>query len=496
VALENLEKRPDVGANCLMEEVSIKNRLDVRSYAPALLPLHDLRLLDDGEKWESTGPDPQFDVVGPWPQGWIRISSEIETEGEVTGTARLYVDSGDGYSERKSYDLGAVNREQVNYIPLGPEVIRVRLDPFSAQGKFKVKKLIFQRVYGRVGQSVSGRRREALTRAISSGTKRLVVVLTPGYDMRLGGVLALASIYRESLALRNLHRARVALCVVPGEALLTKYTWFENRNYLLDLESVLDSCRRLDYLLLHIPEYAVSHVLNWLTPAAPKLLGKVREVQLNVVIQNIDLIQGRDITDLKHFGRVTCTTAHEAYTNSATREALGIPLHRLSVCTGPELYSRSGYQQKEALLIVSHDEHPLKEQVLGHISQAFPYLRIQVIQNLHYDDYRKLIRRAKWSLTFGEGLDGYFAEPVWSGGVAFAVFNERFFTPAFANLETVYPSWEVLMDRITTDLQRLDEPVAYTRCWRQAYDLLGGLYGTDRFRENLRKFHRGEYTFP
>jgi hypothetical protein len=29
---------------------------------------------------------------------------------------------------------------------------------------------------------------------------------------------------------------------------------------------------------------------------------------------------------------------------------------------------------------------------------------------------------------------------------------------------------------------------------RQAYDLLSGLYSTDRFRENLRRFYRGEYT--
>jgi len=147
-------------------------------------------------------------------------------------------------------------------------------------------------------------------------------------------------------------------------------------------------------------------------------------------------------------------------------------------------------------LIVSHDEHPLKEQVLRRIAQVLPELTIQVVKNLSYEDYKKLIRRAKWSLTFGEGLDGYFAETVWCGGVSFAVFNDRFFTPAFAKLETVYPSWEVLMDRMATDLRRLDEPVAYNRCWQQAYDLLNDLYSTDRFRENLRMFYRAEYTFP
>jgi hypothetical protein len=340
-------------------------------------------------------------------------------------------------------------------------------------------------------------RRAVLTRAITFGTKRLIVFLTPGFEVRAGGVLAIFAMKRETLALRQLHRARVALCAVPGDdPRFFKYTWFDNRDYLLDLESVLKRCRRLDYLQLHIPDYAVNRVLEWLTSAAPTLLRNIREIHLNVLLFNIDNIQGQNVKGLTRFGRVTATTAHEAYSNAATREAVGVSLHRLSVCNGPENYSLSGYEDKEPLLIVSHDGHVLKGKVLQQIAQVCPKLRIQVIEDLHYRDYMRLVRRAKWSLTFGEGLDGYFAEPVWSGGVAFAVFNDRYFTPAFAELETIYPSWEVLMDRMPLDLQRTDDPVVYNRCWRRAYDLLSDLYSVDRFRQNLRMFYRGEYTFP
>lgn len=341
--------------------------------------------------------------------------------------------------------------------------------------------------------------RRKVSTALTLRAQRLIVFLTPGQESRSGGVLSIAALYRESAALRHIHRARVVLCTLPGDPHLPKYTWFENSNYILDLEALLRRGRQLDYLMLHIPEYAVDQVIDWLTSVSETLLQNIREVHLNVLIQNIDLldlVKGRNLTGLLRFGKVTCTTAHEAYSNLATRKAMGVTLHRLSVYAGPELFAPTSYQDKEPILIVSHDEHPLKQQVLEQIAQALPELRIQVIQDLTYEDYRKLIQRAKWSLTFGEGLDGYFAEPVFSGAVAFAVFNERFFTPAFAHLETVYPSWEVLMERIVADLQRLDEPVAYDRCWRQAYDLLSGLYNTERFRENLRMFHRGEYTFP
>jgi hypothetical protein len=333
-----------------------------------------------------------------------------------------------------------------------------------------------------------------MTQAVGFGARRLIVFLTPGFDGPSGGVMSIAAIYRETQALQKLHGAKVAMCTIPGEPPLLKYTWFKNDNYLLDFEQLLDRCRKLDHLLIHIPEYAVNHVSDWLG-SHWSTLKAVEEIHLNVLVQNIDLVQGQDLTALKRFGKVTGTTAHEGYTNAATREALGVSLHRLSCCNGPELYNPTGYANKKPVLMVSHDEHPLKETVLLRIKEALPSLRIQVIQNLLYEDYCDVAYNTKWSLTFGEGLDGYFSDPVFSGGVAFAVFNDRYFTPAFAKLETVYPSWDVLMEKITTDLQRLDEPVAYERCWREAWNLLSSLYSTERFRENLRSFYRGEYTF-
>lgn len=340
-------------------------------------------------------------------------------------------------------------------------------------------------------------RRAILTRAVAFGTKRLIVFLTPGWEHRAGGVLSIAATYRESATLRNVHRAKVALCAVPGDdPLFFKYSWFKNHNYLLDLNAVLKSCRHLDFLLLHIPEYAVNQTLPWLNSESEALLSKIPRVQLNVLLQNIECLQGQDIAALKRFGTVTCTTAHEAYTNSATRAALDIPVHRLGVCTGPEFYPRSSYQDKDPLLVVSNDPLPGKEQMLTQLTERCPQLTIQVIQNVSYDEYKKLMHRAKWSLTFGEGLDGYFAEEVWSGGIAFAVFNDRYFTPAFAELETIYPTWETLVEKMPADIKRLDEPVAYNRCWQKIYGLLNTLYGADKFRENLRLFYRGEYTFP
>jgi len=138
--------------------------------------------------------------------------------------------------------------------------------------------------------------RSVLTRAVSFGTRRLIAYLTPGYEVRAGGVLAIASYYRESVALRHIHGARVVLCTVPGDPAFLKYSWFRNHNYILDLESVLKRCPNLDHLLIHIPAYTVDRLVDWLAAVSPVLLRNIREIHLNILLMNIDNIQGKNVS--------------------------------------------------------------------------------------------------------------------------------------------------------------------------------------------------------
>jgi len=339
--------------------------------------------------------------------------------------------------------------------------------------------------------------RPSLTNEIVRGTERLIIFLTPGLNARAGGILSIASIYEETKTLADLHGAKLAVCAVPGDdPFFLKYDWFENDIYLLDLHAVLRGCENLRWLQLHVPEYAVKRVSDWLEVVFGSLLRAVRDIHVNIMLQNIDYIEVQDVPGLMRFGRVTATTAHQAYGNARTRALLGVPVHQLGVRLGPELYAFKPYREKQDLLVVSPDPHPLRDQVLTRIACAHPNLKIQVIADLTYESYKALICDAKWSLTFGEGLDGYFVEPIFSGAVSFAVYNERFFTSAFAELETVYPSWDALGERMAADIHRLDDPERFERGWRPAYDLLASIYDTEHFRASLRAFYREDYSFP
>lgn len=78
--------------------------------------------------------------------------------------------------------------------------------------------------------------------------------------------------------------------------------------------------------------------------------------------------------------------------------------------------------------MISHDSYPLKEQVQEESRERFRTCKFASFRILQYEEYKELICDAKWSLTFGEGLDAYFVEPTFSGANAFAVFNELFYS--------------------------------------------------------------------
>ncbi len=336
--------------------------------------------------------------------------------------------------------------------------------------------------------------RARITHTLPAASDRLIMFLSPGYNLKNGGVLSIASLYEESSKLSSIHHAAVVICTIPGDPPLLKYRWFPNNNYLLDPDAVIRRCSRLKFLMIHVPEFSVDRAADWLES---KRGGRLADkLHINILLQNIDIIAGQNVDRLASFGTVTCSTAHEAYSTQQTRDRFSVPLHRMSVYVSPEQYRRTGYEAKENILVVSQDAHPLREEVLRRIRARHPQLRVQVVQDLTYTAYKRLISRAKWTLTFGEGLDGYFIEPVFSGGIAFTVFNERFFTSEFASVKVVYRSWEELMSSLPGDIDKLDNPIEYTTAWRQPYELLCQMYNSEIYRENLRRFYRGEYSYP
>jgi len=330
----------------------------------------------------------------------------------------------------------------------------------------------------------------------SRAARRLIIFLTPGRDIVNGGILSVSSIYGETRKLKGIHDAETIMCTVPGDPLLLKYTKFENQNHIYSLSGVLSYFSDLQYLMIHVPEYAVQQFLKNLTNSNYSRIHKTKDVRLNIMLQNIDMLSPmKYVEGLRKLGRLTCTTAHEKYSTLELNRKLGFPLHKLSVYVSPEQYHKRNYSEKKNLVIVSPDPHPWKSAILDLIGRRFPQLRIQIIEDLTYEEYKKLISRAKWALTFGEGLDGYFVETIFSGGIGFSVYTPQFLTEDFKSLRTVYDSYNILVENMCLDIAELDHETAYASYQKEQYDLCCKYYKYDKYIRNLKLFYTGEYTY-
>lgn len=330
----------------------------------------------------------------------------------------------------------------------------------------------------------------------SSTVESLIIFFTYGPNRVDGGLLSILSIAEETARLKDIHGAEVIVCHVPGEPPLLKYTKFKNKYYIHEFSKVLRYFPRLKHLIIHIPDYYTGKFLNNISADDYKRLGKVEFLRFNMLVQNIDCLEKlENVEKLKKLGTVTCTTVHKRYTTLELREKMGVPLHRLSIFVSPEQYERKRYNEKENLMIVSHEPHPRKSEVIDFIATQFPKMKIQVIRNLAYSEYKKVVSKAKWALTFGEGLDNYFVETVFSGGISFSIYNDRFFTDEFKPLRTVYKDYDELLKNIYSDIISLDNETAFTDYQNKLFTLCSGHYNYSEYINNLKLFYKGEYDY-
>jgi hypothetical protein len=334
-------------------------------------------------------------------------------------------------------------------------------------------------------------------------TKKLIVFIVVGADWVTGkdkisgGAISIVSLCQETQKLKKIHGAEVIMCTWKGEQLFLRHTTFENNTNVFRFEQVITYFNNLKELMIHIPELLVEQVLTTINFKDQIFLKNINDVRINIMNQNIRLMP--DPSAIKNLLEITpnvsITTAHQRYCTAEYRSLYNVPIHKFSVWISPEQYTSRTWRDKKNLIVVSPDEHPLKQEILAKIEKE-TNLEVFIIQNLKYEQYKTLISEAKWSLTFGEGLDGYFIEPIFSGAISFAIFNEQFFTESFRELKTVYSDQYDLLNSIVEDVNSLDNQIDFDQYQEVEFKLCSALYSFDEYKKNLMKFYQHEYTFP
>lgn len=334
-------------------------------------------------------------------------------------------------------------------------------------------------------------------------TKRLIVFFVEGADWftgterMSGGILSIASIYEETVKLKNIHNAEVIMVSYPDAHLLLQHKEFPNNITVYRYEQLFSHFNCLDFLLIHsicyrTPRFIKSYLMD------NKQVARIPDFRINVLNQNIKLMPPpEEFVPLKQLTKkVSQTTAHKKYSTKEVRDLYGFPLHYLSVFGSPEKYNRKPYQEKENLILLSPDQSDFKEDLIKKLKAQFPEYSVEVVRNLKYTEYLDKISKSKFMITLGEGLDFYFLEQVFSGGVSFAIFNLDFFPHDFKETTGIFPDAESLLKEIVGCIHKLDKKEAeYTKASNEQHGQCSKHYKYDEYRGNLEKFYLGQYTY-
>src|SRR5215467_5732967 len=329
----------------------------------------------------------------------------------------------------------------------------------------------------------------------NANARKLVWFLVPSWDICGGGLLSISYFHAETQVLLGGPGVAVVASTYPNAPTVKKYTSFPNSMDIFSFTEVITHFNSVDHAILHIPEYFCKDFPSQLTPTERLYLDTIPRLQVNIMLQNVDQCKPDDIEPLRTLtDEITCTTAHDRYSTQEQSTRFGIPLHKLSIFV--DGYEQRRWAEKQDIMVLSPDQHPLRNRVIDTVKKGLPSLELITVENMPYESYRSLIAKAKWSLTFGEGLDGYFAEMAWTGGIPFAVYNDRFFMLQFRALPTVYDTWDNLQASIVGDILKLDHDEVYHAAGEPIRQILNQLYSGEKYRENIRLFYDERYSFP
>ena len=328
-------------------------------------------------------------------------------------------------------------------------------------------------------------------------TSKLILFLVPPEVDITGGIMSIYSLCKCSREINT-----DALCLIstyPEPYTHAHNDRFLNNEQVYRFSQITDNCEYLDSLMIHIPEYYLKKFYRDLSKKDLKFLKSVKNLHISILNQNIDEMARPKVVNnfrkLTH--KITQTIAHDAYATQEICNKYNIPTHLASVSIDLSPYKVYPFEEKEKIIVLSPDNNEYRNQVVNVLKEAFPDWRLLTVNNMTFSEYMSLIGRAFFTITFGEGMDGYFLQPEVVGSIGFAVYNERFFpNDSWNSLKNVYNSYEEMVKEIA-DFMRLllKDRVLYEQTVAETLTEMQSVYKSGAFKDNLERFYKEDYDF-
>lgn len=332
--------------------------------------------------------------------------------------------------------------------------------------------------------------------------KKIIIYLTDARDIINGGILSIDRFVRKSGELDILSDYEIIVSGIPLFNPPLKYSFFEEAKPKIKFSKIVKNCHP-DELILHIPEIYPLIFFDNLSEKDKIWLAQIPKLQINILNQNNEMMPGREIIRgiLDQITEnITITTAHNTYCTQQLSNKYSAPVHQLTPFL-PEFY-QVDFDQKKKIILVSNDNNLFdstnvtKTDIINRLRENLPEFQIKEIQNLGLQEYKKQIANALFTISFGEGFDGYFLEPILSKSLSFAVFNPFYFPAEFLNCDMVYKSWDDLFENIINDLTYFSQnKSAYEDAQTKALELIHNYISNDISTKELVRFYKKEYDF-
>lgn len=342
-----------------------------------------------------------------------------------------------------------------------------------------------------------------------SNTKKLILFFVPsGTDRINGGILSICTIYNIVKTLKDIHGCDVVASFLPGKSETDyKYRKFSNEMIIFTFKEIERYFDHLDFAEIHIPDVMIAAFNKENKRMVPffRWTENIKDIKINLLNQNDLFMPPIEKIDnvKKMFPNTTMTMAHKRYATLEKRNYYGVPLHLFSAWLSPTPYNRKAFSEKENLVIYSPDKIQwvpnsstlTKEGILANLKAKLPHYTFVEITNMKYDTYKDYASRAKFVITFGEGLDGYLIETIFSGGISFAVYNEIFFTEDFKNLPTLYSSFDEMNEKIVDDIKHYDNPETFKEYQDKLDIIVNKLYSFNMLENNIKQYYLHNFDF-
>ncbi len=324
----------------------------------------------------------------------------------------------------------------------------------------------------------------------------LILFLVPERDAITGGLMSICSIATVSNSLKNIHNSDVMIATMPHPKTFANYSNFESEHDIFRFDQIPSYFKKLTNLIIHLPEVHLRNFIEQLEPEQISWLQNITQLKINILNQNNTYMPRPQVVDLLRYltNDLTMTCAHKKYCVPQLRTAYDMPVHWLSASNLIE-YNYRSFEQKENLLAYSPDENEFSSAIISQIQESIPTLKTLKIDKLSYDQYRALISQAKWIISFGEGIDGYFVEGIRCGAVPFSVHNHVFFDKAYESLPNIYNSYNDMFENIVNDIQSWDNPNEFRSLNDRLRTIDRHEYDDGTYRQNIRLYYEGKYTY-